>query len=519
MYTKTQRRNESITKQDDYLSSKRAMMDRKPEAVLFYEFEPGVVLDVVLDDTHPIFKNKNLDPDDYPVNDDGSSPTASDPDYGWIGRARVRMVYSQNGTAKEILVWALPLENTGVTEVPLINEVVAVVKYFNNYYYTKKVNIKSLINANADPNLERVYGLVPTNHEDNSTQPYQGPISDMSNNVVPNVNTAALGRYFKFNQKIRAIKRFEGDTVIESRFGSSIRFGAYDDNRGNDNGLNDYSDNGGNPMILFRNRQASILSVNPSSGVSGNAIKFNKGYVEEDINNDGTSVQITSGKTVTKYVTTVSMSMFQSSNTDEQSNFTPPKETNFSIPILSGDQIVVNSDRLIFSSKAGETFHFSKGQHATVTDAEYTVDSAGQMMFTTEDDYRVDAAGEIILTTNTATTINSPAIYLGEYQQANEPVLLGRTTTLWLFTLCNILINNIDIQIGLAQTMQSHTHLSDSGTTGTTENSAVQQISQYIDSLTALRQNLSDLRDTLPETMSQRVFTVGGGGAPGHDGK
>jgi hypothetical protein len=376
-----------------------------------------------------------------------------------------------------------------------------------------------LINANADPNLERVYGLVVGNHEDGSQQLYQGPVSQMSNQVIANVNTAALGRYFKFNPKIRAIKRFEGDTVVESRFGSSIRFGAYDDNRSNDNGLNDYTDNGGNPMVLIRNRQNGILSVEPSDGVSANAIKFNKGYVEEDINKDGSSIQITSGKTISKFIPTTDTTEFQSSITNEQSNFTPPKETSFVPPTLSGDQIVINSDRLVFSSKASETLHYSKGQYSIVTDAEYTVDSAQQMMFTSEDNYTVDASGRVVITTNTDATINAPMIYLGEYHQQNEPVLLGRTTTLWLFTLCNIMINNIDIQIGLAQTMQSHTHLSDSGITGSTESSAVQQISSYINSLTEVRQNLSDLRDTLPETMSQRVFTVGGGSAPGHGGK
>lgn len=210
--------------------------------------------------------------------------------------------------------------------------------------------------------------------------------------------------------------------------------------------------------------------------------------------------------------------MFQSTGLDEQSNFTPAKKTSFTIPPLSGDQIVINSDRLIFSSKAGETFHYAKGQYAVVTDAEFTVDSQGQQQLTTKSDHRVDAHGRVILTSNDHTTLNAPKIYLGEDLQENEPALLGRTTTLWLYTFCNVMINNIDIQIGLSQTMQSHTHLDNSGTTGTTEDAASQQIQSYIDSLVELRQNLSDLRDTLPECMSQRVFLTGGGGAPGHDG-
>jgi hypothetical protein len=513
MYKVFERRNESVAKQDNMLSSNRSAMERKPESTLFYEFEPAVVLDVILDDTHPAFKNKTLDADDYPVNADGSKPTFDDPNYSWIGRAKVRMVYSQNGVDKELLAWAAPLENTGVSELPLVNEVVIVVKYFNSYFYTRKLNIKSLINANADFNLERVYGLVKGNTEEGTTDLFKGPISEMSAKKIEEINTGALGRYFKFNSKIRAIKRFEGDTVIESRFGSSIRFGAYDSNRDNDSGLNDYSDGGGNPMVLIRNRQKSVETE------TENSVKFNKGYILEDINKDGSSIQITSGKTITQFVPTIEKTILQSDNLDEQSNFLPPKETEFKIPELSGDQIVINSDRLIFSSKAGETIHYSKRRFSIVTDDEYTMDVKKQMVATVGGDYRTDVAGRAILTSNVSTTINSPQIFLGEYDEKNEPVLLGRTSVLWLYTLCNWMINQTDIQIGLAKCQQSHIHFDSLGKTGTPTPDWTSQISKYIDSLTQTRKQLEELRDSLPHLMSNRVFTTGGGGAPGHDGK
>lgn len=509
-YIKSERRNELLSKQDNYLTTNRDMMNRKPEAVLFYEFEPAIVLDVILDENHPEIKSKTLDADDAPKNIDGSAPTFSDMDLSWVGRVKVRMVYSQRETERDLLTWAIPLENTGTTEYPLINEVVSVVRYFNNYYYTRKINIKGMVNANADISLERFYGS-------ESTPLVTG--ADVPNSVMNATGTpkdayvGPVGHYFKFNSNVRSLLRYEGDTVFESRFGSSIRIGAYDGNRKNDSGLGEYSDHGGNPMFLIRNRQQPVKSI------GGNPAKLNKGYVLEDINKDGSSVHITSGKTITKFVPTTTKVMFQSSKLDEQSNFTPPKKTAFTIPELSGDQIVINSDRLIFSSKAAETFHYAKKQYAIVTDGEYSVDAAKQMMATTEDTYRVDAHGMMVLTTNVTATINAPKIYLGEHNQENEPVLLGRTTALWLYTLCNFMINNIDIQINLAQCQRSHSHISDSGTTGTTEQVAADQITEYVDALVEQRKHLEELRDSLPSTMSKRVFTVGGGGAPGHDGK
>ena len=101
MYIKNESRNELISKQDNYLTSNREMMNRKPEAVLFYEFEPAIILDIILDENHPEIQTKTLDADDVPKNIDGSSPTFDDLDFSWIGRVKFRFVYSQKGTQKE----------------------------------------------------------------------------------------------------------------------------------------------------------------------------------------------------------------------------------------------------------------------------------------------------------------------------------------------------------------------------------------------------------------------------------
>jgi hypothetical protein len=44
------------------------------------------------------------------------------------------------------------------------------------------------------------------------------------------------------------------------------------------------------------------------------------------------------------------------------------------------------------------------------------------------------------------------------------------------------------------------------------------KMKEYATSLRQMKQDLIDLRDKLPTLMSTRVFTVGGGGAPGYDG-
>jgi hypothetical protein len=499
-YQETARKHELNVKQDDMLASRRFVTERKPETTYFYELEAAIVLDVILNDQHPLFKDKQLDPIDWPVDSNGTPAKDGQPNYGWIGMIKFRFINSQEGTDRKVLHWALPMENTGITELPLLNEVVVVGKYFNNYFYSRKLNIKSLINSNASLQLERAYGFVVQNTDDNGS-PIPGPKSVLnggSTDQTTNPNyVGTLGNYFKFNPAIRALKRYEGDSIVESRFGQSIRFGSYDDNRGNDKGLGEYSDNGGNPMILLRNRQASIKGAPELSKL------VNKGYVTESINNDGSSIHITSGNTISTFSPTIKKVMFQSGVKEEQPRFSPEGATSFKYPNLNGDQIIVNSDRLIFSSKANETFHYSKKRYSVVTDAEYTVDASDQIVFTT----------------NKWTVLNSPQIYLGVYGSKFEPALLGSTTTAWLSSMCDWILLNVNSQIAVLKAVMAHFHIdSIKGPTTPPQPPALVMMQTQLISLQASQISLLALKMQLDALKSNRVFVSGGGGEPGADG-
>jgi hypothetical protein len=126
----------------------------------FYEFEPAIVLDVVLDENHKIFQNKELtkvDFDRLPSDVEGKKPLSTDVDYSWIGRALVRTVYTQNKVEKEQLVWAFPLESN-ISEYPLINEIVIVVKYLDQVFYTRKLNQYNHVHSNEGFGFEQLLG-------------------------------------------------------------------------------------------------------------------------------------------------------------------------------------------------------------------------------------------------------------------------------------------------------------------------------------------------------------------------
>ena len=234
------------------------MRKGKTTAGEFYEIEPAIVLDIILDKDHPYFTEKDykLIPDQWPVGVSGKAPSKDDTDYTWIGRALIRLIYTQSNVEKEDLIWAIPLESN-ISEYPVLNEIVGVVLYLGQYYYTRKINTFNTPNADANFNTELVYGGFRTTdtppsiiqgnrelkfHSTDPDIPYVGPPSKL--NVLGSVGyIGALGRYFYYNTRIRCLKRREGDLIFESRFGQSIRFASYDDNRDNDKGYN--SDFGG----------------------------------------------------------------------------------------------------------------------------------------------------------------------------------------------------------------------------------------------------------------------------------
>lgn len=473
MYQTTDRRSDLNLKQDDMLASRRFVIERKPDTVYFYELEEAVVLDVILNEDHPEVQSSNISPEMWPPNIDGSEPSAEEKNYGLIGCVKFRFLHSQQNQEKETLAWAFPIEKTGVVEYPLMNEIVIVGKYLGKYFYSKKLNTNAVVNSSAHFVAERVVGKVEQNINTYSADgEYTGPVSKMTTSGGPNYE-GVLGDYFKFNSKIRSLKHFEGDTILESRFGSSIRFGAYDGNDANYSGIGEYSDGGGNSMILIRNRQA------PIEGESG---KTGKGYTREDVNKDGTSIHITSGKTISEFLPKVEKPMISGN-------------TPISLPSLDGDQVVINSDRLIFSSRANEMMFFSKNRIAMSTDSELSI----------------DAQEKITLTSMELLSINAPKIYLGDHAIEYEPAVLGRTAVAWLTGLCKVFIANIDTQISVINTMLTHFHTGNLGKpTSPPMPPASSKWAQDIAKLVEQRTKLELLKNDVTMLMSSRVFVTGG---------
>lgn len=492
-------------------------------------FQLAVVVDIILNDEHPFFGKAlnaedaqvpiTVNPQQTPVNYKNDVPVSTDTDYSFIGRAKVRILSLEKKTPVEKLPWAIPLDNT-ITQFPLLNEQVLVIKVGGNFYYTKPFNRFNFVGTNVDFVTE--IGLSNNNSSASPDDPDPLRKTYISHPIFKNVTKVGyLGNYFILNPFIRSVRKFEGDTVIESRFGQSIRFTAYDFNRSADKSIYpSYAINSslfrestaggyGNPRLIIRNRQRNIaldkpqqlhpklppiLPIKPREKNYG-------GQIEEDINNDGTTIEINSGPPSSNWKTTVYKSMFgvtknDRNPTEEQVKFNPAGSTNFEFPTLNGDQLVINTDRIVLSSRFAETFHFSKRRYGIATDSEYTV----------------DANDQVVLTTNRLACINAPQIFLGQYGETNEPALLGQTTVDWLYDLCNWILDHVHWY----HHVHPHPHGHDDAGEITQENTNDAAPDQTQIPVQQIKLKL--LRDNLHKTLSRRVFVTGGGYAPGSNG-
>lgn len=194
-----------------------------------------------------------------------------------------------------------PLEDTNTSNIarpifpnlkyyPLKNEIVLILSsqdknIYNSEgatvtYYLPPLNIWNHPHHNALPSSK---GLKNSSTEQDYKQTENGIVRQVTDEST-DIN---LGNYFSELLNIKPLLPYEGDYILEGRFGNSIRLGST--NIGEnipDQNTNNWSKSGntGDPITIIRNGQSNGLD--------------NKGWVPtiEDINDDLTSVYLTSNQ-------------------------------------------------------------------------------------------------------------------------------------------------------------------------------------------------------------------------------
>jgi len=272
--------------------------------------------------------------------------------------------------------------------IPLVGEVVEIIKVGGSGYY-KRITSINLNKGNAVENAQ--LEAYPNEQKVESSQDYRetSQTGTTSSTGGSEDRETKLGEYFE-PQQINPLTLYEGDKVIQSRFGQSIRFSGYNN-----------TDNLFAPLLVIRNRQGDKVT------------KDSKEYqpIEEDWIDDGSTIAITSGDYQIDFVP----------GTVDTKLETEPVYAE--IPEFKGtDQILINTGRIILSSKTDEMMFYSKGNYSFISDGKLTIDNG-------QDGAEMDFNGDVRMTTNDNNVYilgGSGEIYLNT-EETTEPLVRGET--------------------------------------------------------------------------------------------
>ena len=221
---------------------------------------------------------------------------------------------------------------------PVVNELVLLFfvpdNYVNlnsntkKYFYINPISIWNHPHLNAFPNLNQTAKIQPSQQKSYQAIE-QGQTRKTSNEEIKyEYNSPLVGGTFIERSNIHPLLAFAGDIITEGRWGNSIRLGS---TAKTDSILygNNWSNTGedGNPITIIRNGQPNDASED--------------GYLPiiENINKDLSSIYLTSNQSIP-----LSSSI---TNNPTISNNIPE-----SVGSYQGSQVLINSDRLVFNTKA-----------------------------------------------------------------------------------------------------------------------------------------------------------------------
>jgi hypothetical protein len=289
----------------------------------------GYVADVILDDTHPLLKDENK----YGVSVIGA------------------VLYKSIGALTADDKIAFPFDKS-LKELPTKNEKIEIYKVISTdtgkkdgVPYYRRIGAETTQNFNAVGTEISTNFKQKANSEQQTSQGYNTTITTgIENSTQLNQNTYdGHGKYFQPNNKIHKLKLYEGDTILESRFGQSIRFSGYNN-----------SENKFAPSIIIRNGE----------NAKNESIDLNK-TIEENIIEDGSIISITSGEKELQFSAGIEDAKFETKN----DSFKEYPTT------LTGDQILINSGRIILSAKTAEMVFYSKKNYGFISDGALSIDN------------------------------------------------------------------------------------------------------------------------------------------------
>tara|TARA_A200000159_G_scaffold134620_1_gene133287 strand:+ start:664 stop:1869 length:1206 start_codon:yes stop_codon:yes gene_type:complete len=344
----------------------------------------GIVIDVVTNDEHPII----------------TEPAKT----FLVGAAKIRRVDDTSSSPNQLRYYQ-PHDHSNL-DLPIVGETVELIERNNATIVYRRIGNNQPNSGNFTPKVDKVVN--PFN-DDSETG---GDYAASSQTGTPSSSGGGgdsefKNEYFESTQ-VNPLNLYEGDKIIQGRFGQSIRFSGYNN-----------VDNVLAPTIIIRNRQGQ-KSLDETQGEPTKPIY-------ENIIDDGSTIVLTSGEHLLEFT---------------PGTIDTPLETEpiyAEEPELKGtDQVLINSGRIILSSKDSEMLFYSKGNYSFISDGKLTIDNG-------LDGAEIDLNGEYRTTTNDNNMYflgGTGEIYLNT-EETTEPLVRGET----LKGLMEQLIDAINAQV------------------------------------------------------------------------
>jgi hypothetical protein len=255
----------------------------------------------------------------------------------------------------EVEDYAFPFDKNNFT-FPIKGETVVIFKMFNQTFWLPYTNTP-YSNYRRDEVTYVATRPVDTQGASKSGQSLSN--TSKTGGTTNNENKKSNIGY-EINEKIKFINPKQGDTILSGRVGNTIRFSEFH-----------LTEDGktSSPSIFIRNKQNPELD-SKQIGI----------LVDEDINKDGTSVYFTSNKVKVPFKETIN-------KTKVAFKEYPNSEK------LTGNQLFVNSDRVILSAKASEFIIFGKGNTGVITDGNYSIDAEKEVYIHNKQNITIHSEG------------------------------------------------------------------------------------------------------------------------------
>lgn len=360
------------------------------------ELYEALVVDVVLDHQHPKYAKK-----------DGYN----------VGCIKIRIFSVHNGRKDELLDWANPIESS-ILEMPLIGELVIVQKILGNYFYSRKIFLAHRVQENGMLQLNNV-------------------LNNRGNNLKSKIATTKqemttenhrFGEYFKPDSRVRSLKHFEGDLVIQGRMGNSIRFGS---------SKMELSSPGMAPNIILRTGQGKDIEKTDATKDS----IF--GLILEDVNKDASSIWMTSDQNIPFEPITINAGSFN------RSIQAPPQK-------YGGAQILMNSDSIVLAAKKTHILLYSNEEIYLNSFKNTAIDTDSSIILTanldielksgrrvdiqSDSDVTIISANDVSVVGGSSMSLLAKKIYLGSVANDVEPTVGGTSLSMFLARLIQALM-------------------------------------------------------------------------------